>query len=348
MDITSLFRAAVKEGASDLLLTTGVPAILRIKGNLVNTNTPALTAKDTKDLLYAVLRPDQVAKFERDKELDFSIYVRDLNRFRGNAFIQRGAVGAAFRSIPNRVPAIEELSLPPVLEDFALSPQGLVLICGPTGHGKSTSQAAMIDRINDKQRRHIITVEDPIEYLHQNKRSVIEQREVGDDTRSFTDALRHVLRQDPDVILIGEMRDLETIQAALTAAETGHLVLATLHTNDCVQSIDRLLDVFPPHQQGQVRTQLSLCLLAVVSQRLIPRITGDGLAVGVEILVGNAGVRNLIREGKTHQIYSMMETHAKDGMVTMDSALKELYLHGEISHQEASRRMRNPQLLPRG
>ncbi len=348
MEITSLFRLAAKEKASDLLITTGVPAVLRIGGRLMDTSTPVLTAKDTRELVYAALRPDQIAKFEKAKELDFSIYVRDVGRFRGNAFLQRGAVGAAFRRIADEVPDLQSLNLPPMLEDFALAAQGLVLICGPTGHGKSTTLAAMIDRINQKQRRHIVTVEDPIEYLHKNKNSIIEQREVGDDTLSFAAALKHVLRQDPDVVLIGELRDLETIQAGLTAAETGHLVLGTLHTNDCVQSIDRLLDVFPPHQQGQIRTQLSLSLNAVIGQRLLPQITGEGVVAAVEILVGSPGVRNLIREGKTHQIYSLMETHAKEGMVTMDTALKELYLQGEIAYQEAARRMRSPQSLPRG
>jgi len=346
-DIDAFFRAAVKQQASDILITAGIPVVLRINGALVNTSTPPLDAKRARDLVYSVLRSDQIAKFEQERELDFSITVQGAHRFRGNAFWQRKSVAAAFRLIQARIPPLDSLGLPPIMEELALAPQGLLLFTGPTGQGKSTTQASMIDRINSVKRQHIITVEDPIEYLHTSQLSVIEQREVGDDTPTFASALKHVLRQDPDVILIGEMRDLETIGAAITAAETGHLVLATLHTNDSVQAIDRLLDVFPPHQQGQVRTQLALALIAVISQRLLPRVSDAKLVCVVEVLIANAAVRNLIREGKTHQVYSIMETHAKEGMRTMDQALKDLYFKGTIAYEEASKRMRNPSDLRR-
>jgi twitching motility protein PilT len=262
-------------------------------------------------------------------------------------FFQRGTVAAAFRLVASKVPTLEELNLPPVVEEFALAPQGLVLVTGPTGHGKSTTQAAMIDVINKRRKAHVVTIEDPIEFLHTNKMSLIEQREVGDDTLTFAEALKHVLREAPDVILVGEMRDPESIACALTAAETGHLVIATVHTNDAVQAIDRLLDSFPPHQQGQVRSQMSLSLLGVLSQRLLPRKGGKGRVPAVEVLRNTAGVAHLIREMKTPQIYAILETHAKDGTRTLDGALKELYLRGFVEHEEARSRMRNPSLLDR-
>ncbi len=345
VDIDKVFRAAVKQQASDILITAGSPVIFRINGALVNTTTPPLDARQTKNLIYSVLRSDQITRLEKELELDFSFAVENTQRFRGNAFWQRSCLSAAFRLIANQIPTLAELNLPPVLQEFALAPQGLILVTGPTGHGKSTTQAAMIQHINRNQRRHIITVEDPIEYIHKNQLSVIEQREVGEDTRSFSSALKYILRQDPDVILIGEMRDLETIGAALTAAETGHLVLATLHTNDSVQAIDRLLDVFPPHQQGQVRAQLSLALHAIISQRLLPQTSDGKLIPIVEILVANSAVRNLIREGKSHQVYSVLETHAKEGMNTLDQALKERYFEGVLSFEDARGNMRNPASL---
>jgi twitching motility protein PilT len=345
LDAHELFRFAVDNRASDILITAGSPPCLRIDGNLSLVDMPALTAEQSKGLVYSVLSEEQVQRFERDRELDFSFALADVHRFRGNAYVQKGTVAGAFRLIPTSVPTLEELNLPPGLKDLALTPQGLILVTGPTGHGKSTTQAAMIDIINAHRRLHIVTIEDPVEYLHPNKRSVVDQREVGADTSSFHSALRHVLREDPDVILIGEMRDLETIAAALTAAETGHLVIATLHTNDAVQAIDRIIDVFAPHQQGQVRTQLAFCLLAVVSQRLLPRADGNGRIVAVEILRNNIAVASMIREGKTHQLYSVMETSAKDGMIPMDVALRRLYQRKLITYDEARVRMRVVQSL---
>jgi twitching motility protein PilT len=259
--------------------------------------------------------------------------------------MQKGAVAAVFRLIPSEIPGVNDLGLPPVLEEMVLQPQGLLLFTGPTGHGKSTTQAALIDVINQKRRCHIVTIEDPIEYLHHPKKSVVDQREVGQDTHSFAAALKHVLRQDPNVVQIGELRDLETMGTALTAAETGHLVLATLHTNSAVQAVDRIIDVFPPYQQNQVRTQLSFCLLAVVAQRLLPRADGQGRVAAFEILRNVPGVANLIREGKTSQITTMVETHGKVGMQTLDASLKDLYQRGLVSREEAARHMNDPQRL---
>jgi twitching motility protein PilT len=345
MDIRRFFDAALKSNASDLLFTAGSPPCARVNGEIVYFDMPALSAEEVRRLVYAVLTQEQVARFEEKLELDFSISYRDTVRFRGNAYRQRGCVAAAFRLIPSKIPTLEELGLPPVLRELALHPQGLLLVTGPTGHGKSTTQAALIDIINSERRCHVVTIEDPIEYLHFSRRSVIDQREVGEDTRSFADALRHVLRQDPNVIQIGEMRDLETISTALTAAETGHLVIATLHTNSAVQSCDRIIDVFPPHQQNQVRTQLSFCLLAIVSQRLLPRADGKGRVAAVEILRNHPAVANLIREGKTQQLQTVMETQGRLGMQTMDAAVKRLYRDGIITRETATRNMVNPSML---
>lgn len=348
VDISELFTFAADKAASDLIITANCPPILRINGEMRMLAGDAMTPDETKRVVYGVLDDAQIAQFESEKELDFSLFVKGQHRFRGNAFVQRGCIGAVFRLIPDRIPGLAELGLPAVLEEFALAPQGLVLVTGPTGHGKSTTQAAMIDIINENRRCHIVTIEDPIEFVHRGKKSIIEQREVGLDTKSFSGALRHVLRQAPDVVLIGEMRDLDTIGAALTAAETGHLVITTLHTNDAVQSIDRLVDVFPPHQQNQIRSQLALSLLAVVAQRLIPRADNKGRVVGVEIMRNIAATAHLIRDGKIHNIYTVMETHAREGMCTMDASLKQLYLQGAISRDEAKRRMRNPEHLSIG
>ncbi len=348
VDIRALLRFAVENGASDVLLTAGAAPVVRVNGDLMYTNAETLSPEASKKTVYGVLTDEQIARFEAEKELDFSLFVKGVHRFRGNAFLQRGCVGAAFRLIPERVPSREELGLPPVVEDLCTGHQGLVIVCGPTGHGKSTTQACMLDIINERRKLHIITVEDPIEYIHGNKKSVVEQREVGDDTTSFSSALRHVLRQDPDVVLVGEMRDLETMSAALTAAETGHLVITTLHTNDAVQSVDRLLDTFPPHQQGQVRTQLAFCLQAVIAQRLVPQADGKGRALAVEILRNVPAVGHLIREGKTHGIYTVMETQSREGMCTMDASLKRLYMRGLITRSDAQTRMRNPNLLTSG
>ena len=348
VDIRALLQFAVDKGASDVLLTAGASPVVRVNGELMYTNAETLTPEASKKTVYSVLTDEQIARFEANKELDFSLFVKDVHRFRGNVFLQRGCVGAAFRLIPERAPSREELGLPPVVEDFCTRYQGLIIVTGPTGHGKSTTQACMLDIINERRKLHVVTVEDPIEYIHYNKKSVIEQREVGDDTRSFAAALRHVLRQDPDVILVGEMRDLETMSAALTAAETGHLVITTLHTNDAVQSVDRLLDTFPPHQQNQVRTQLAFCLLAVIAQRLVPQADGKGRVLAIEILRNIPAVGHLIREGKIHNIYTVMETQMREGMCTMDASLKRLYLRGLITREAARTRMRNPELLAHG
>lgn len=348
LDMLDILRAARRHDASDVILSAGAPPTYRVNGSLVATKASPLSGQTLQGLVYTLLSARQVIEFEREKELDFAFTLDGEDRFRANLSIQRGNIAAAFRLLARKIPSLEELHLPGIMGELALSPQGLILLTGPTGHGKSTSQASMIDLINLKRRAHIVTIEDPIEYLHENRNSVIEQREVGTDTKSFAQALRHVLRQSPDVILVGEMRDMESISCALTAAETGHLVIATLHTNDSVQAIDRLLDVFPPHQQSQVRSQLSLCLLAIFAQRLLPR-TGDrGRIPAVEILRNSAGISHLIRDKKVHQIYSMMETHGKEGMKTMDASLKDLYLKGEISHEDAQSRMRNPMSLDRG
>ncbi len=346
-DLVEILKKALEQGASDVIISAETVPCLRINGELQRMKTDALTGEGTKKLVYAMLNEGQIAKLEREKELDFSFTLHGDHRFRGNVFLQRGTVGAAFRLIPSRIPSIEELSLPPVVEEFAMATQGLVLITGPTGHGKSTTQAAMLNAINRKKKAHIVTIEDPIEFIHANDRSVIEQREVGEDTESFANALKHVLREAPDVILVGEMRDPDSIACALSAAETGHLVIATVHTNDAVQAVDRLLDSFPAHQQGQVRAQMSLSLLGVLAQRLLPRKNGQGRVPAVEVLRNTSAVAHLVREEKTHQLYSIMETHAKDGMKTLDAALKDLYLRGQIEFEEARSRMRNPGLLER-
>lgn len=344
-DLIEILTAAVNHAASDVILSAGSPPMFRIDGRLIPAKLPPLAPAEAKKVVYDVLTEPQIARFESQKELDFSFTLRARTRYRCNLFLQRGTLGAAFRLIPSAIPALSELNVPAQLGELALAPQGFIIVTGPTGHGKSTTQAAMIDLINTTRKCHIVTVEDPIEYLHSNKTSVIEQREVGDDTHSFASALKHVLRQNPDVILVGEMRDTESLSAAITAAETGHLVISTLHTNDCAQAVDRIIDCFPAHQQGQVRSQLAMGLLAVIAQRLLPRADGKGRIPAVEILRNTSGVANLLREGKTHQLYSIMETHAKDGMRTMDAALKELYLKGLVSFDEARARMRNPSNL---
>jgi twitching motility protein PilT len=346
-DLTEFLRSAIEAGASDIILSAGASPALRIQGEVVLQGGDPLTPAAVQTSVYSLLRDDQVARLEAELELDFSFTLDGRFRFRGNAFFQRQTVGVVLRLIPDAIPDIEALNLPPVIDEFAQATQGLVLVTGPAGHGKSTTQAAMINRINKTRRAHIITVEDPVEFVHPNMHSVVEQREVGLDTRSFSEALRHVLREAPDVILVGEMRDAESIACALTAAETGHMVIATLHTNDCVQAVDRIVDPFPASQQNQIRSQLSMALLGVVSQRLIPRVDGRGRVPAVEILRNTTGVAHLIREGKSPQIYALMETKAREGMRTMDAALKDLYLKGLISYEEASGRMRNPTMLDR-
>jgi twitching motility protein PilT len=345
LEIFKFFDAAIDRGASDLLFTAGVPPCVRLNGAIVHFDLPPLTPDDTLKLLYSVISQEQIAKFEADWELDFSVQYQDKARFRGNAYRQKNAVACVYRLIPSKIPALEELNLPPVLAELATQPQGLVLFTGPTGHGKSTTQAALIDIINTKRRCHIVTVEDPVEYLHTSKSSVIDQREVGEDTHSFASALKHVLRQDPDVLLVGELRDLESMAVALTAAETGHLVLATLHTNSAPQAVDRIIDVFPPYQQSQIRTQLSFCLLAVISQRLLPRSDGKGRIPAVEVMRNLPAVANLIREGKTQQLATIIETSSKVGMQSLDSSLKDLYRRGVITRDVAQKFMNNPSAL---
>lgn len=332
--IDDLLREACERGSSDLHLTVGLPPVVRVDGSLTRLDYKPLSPTDTQRLIYDILTNEQVETFERTKELDFSYGVQGVGRFRVNVYKQRGSVGAALRAIPDRIPTFEQLSLPSILRDLSRKHSGLILVTGPTGSGKSTTIACMIDTINSERPVHIMTMEDPIEYLHRHKKGMVNQRELRTDTDSFSNALRAVLREDPDVILIGEMRDLETIQAALTLAETGHLVFGTLHTRNAPQTIDRVIDVFPPHQQEQIRVQLSNTIEAVIAQQLLPRI-GGGRIVCVEIMVATAAIRNLIREGKTHQIYSVLETGAQFGMQTMDKALAELCRNGLITSEEA-------------
>jgi twitching motility protein PilT len=335
-NLHQLLRAMIEKGASDLHITTGSPPLLRIDGAIVPLKLPALSPVETKQLCYSVLTEEQKIHFEKNRELDLSFGVKSLSRFRANIFMQRGAVSGAFRAIPFKILTFEELGLPPVVTELSSKPRGLVLVTGPTGSGKSTTLASMIDKINSETRQHIMTIEDPIEYLHPHKRCIVNQREIGSDTFNFKDALKYVLRQDPDVVLVGEMRDLETIEAALTIAETGHLVFATLHTNSTIQSINRIIDVFPPHQQSQVRAQLSFVLEGVLSQLLLPRANAPGRALALEVLVPNAAIRNLIREDKIHQIYSQMQVgQLKHGMQTLNQSLFSLYSRGLITVDEA-------------
>jgi len=344
-ELKRLFELVAKENASDLLIGAGAPPVLRVNGQLLRMKGDPLTPEQSAKLVFDILTPDQKKAFDEKKELDFSFAVGRKHRYRVNVYLQKQAVTAAFRPIPEEIPKWEDMGLPDYVNEIAQARQGLVLVTGPTGHGKTTTQAIIIDIINNLRACHVITVEDPIEYVHFHKKAIVDQREVGVDTHSFIDALKYVLRQDPDVILVGEMRDLETIQAALRAAETGHLVLATLHTNDAIQTVDRIIDVFPAGQQQQIRFQLSMVLLAIMSQRLLPRTDGDGRVMAVELLLNTPAVANMIREGKTHQVQGTMETAAKEGMITMDRSLKGLYTEGLISYEEAKAHMRNPREL---
>ena len=335
-NLHQLLKAMIEKGASDLHVTTSSPPQLRIDGKLHPLKVPPLAPPETKQLCYSILTDAQKHKFEENNELDLSFGVRGLSRFRANIFMQRGAVAGAFRAIPYKIKTFEELGLPPVIAELARKPRGLVLVTGPTGSGKSTTLATIIDKINTERAEHIVTIEDPIEYLHPHKSCLVNQREVGADTSGFKTALKYILRQDPDVVLIGEMRDLETIEAALTVAETGHLAFATLHTNSCVQTINRVVDVFPPYQQAQIRAQLSFVLEGVLSQSLIPRANGPGRALALEIMVPNAAIRNLIREDKIHQIYSQMQIgQEKFGMQTMNQSLASLHQRRMISMDDA-------------
>ena len=336
-NLHQLLKVMIEKGASDLHITTGSPPQLRIDGELTPLKVPPLTATETKQLCYSILTDAQKQKFEQDNELDLSFGVKGLSRFRANMFMQRGAVAGAFRTIPFKILSFEELGLPPVVSELTKKARGLILVTGPTGSGKTTTLASIIAKINEDRHEHIITIEDPIEYLHPHKNCVVNQREVGADTKNFSTALKYILRQDPDVVLIGEMRDLETIEAALNTAETGHLVLATLHTNSAVQTINRVIDAFPPHQQPQVRAQLSFVLEGVLSQSLIPKYNQPGRALAAEVLIPTPAVRNLIREEKVHQIYSHMQVgQAKFGMQTMNQALFNLYQRKLITVDDAT------------
>ncbi len=341
-----LLKTVVDRNATDLHITTNTPPVIRIDGRLERLSMPPLTAPETKRLAYSVLTDAQKHRFEETCELDFSFGIKGLARFRANVFYQRGAVAAAFRRIPFDILGFRELGLPPVVEGLCDKPRGLVLVTGPTGSGKSTSLAAMIDKINSEHPVHIVTIEDPIEYLHTHKKAMLNQRELHSDTLSYANALRSVLREDPDVVLIGEMRDLETVESALRIAETGHLTFATLHTNSAPQTINRIIDVFPEHQQPQIRAQLSFVLEGIICQSLLPRAGGKGRVLACEVLIPNAAVRNLIREDKVHQIYSMMQTgQLKHGMQTFNQSLATLYQRRLITLQTALAYSSHPEEL---
>ena len=343
-----LLELLVERGGSDLHIAAGSPPKMRLNGHLVDTEYESLSSEDTKSIVYGVLSTEQIARFEKDLELDLSFGMPGLGRFRTNLFVQRGAVGAVLRVVPERVRTFEELGLPErICESLCNLPKGLILVTGATGSGKSTTLAAMIDYLNGKRDCHVITVEDPIEFVHTNRKALINQREVGPDTMAFKSALRAVLRQDPDVVMVGEMRDLETIEAALNISETGHLTFSTLHTSDAVQTIGRIVDVFPGHQQQQIRTQLAATLQAVFSQQLIPTINGRGRALATEVLIVNPAVRALVREDKTHQIYSIIQTSRKHGMSTMNQSLADLYRANQISFEEAMSHSYDPTELER-
>jgi twitching motility protein PilT len=341
-----LLKTMIEKGASDMHITTGTSPLLRIDGSIVPLRLPPLGPVDTKQLCFSVLSEEQRATFEKHNELDLSFGIKGLSRFRANIYTQRGAVAGAFRTIPFKILSFDDLGLPKIIADLAEKPSGLVLVTGPTGSGKSTTLAAIIDKINTEQRLHIITIEDPIEYLHPHKLSVVNQREVGTDTEGFKQALKYVLRQDPDVVLVGEMRDLETIEAALTISETGHLVFATLHTNSAVSTINRIIDVFPSHQQPQIRAKLSFVLQGVVSQQLLARHGAPGRVLALEVLIPNPAVRNLIREDKVHQIYSQMQVgQEKYSMQTLNQSLYSLFQKRFISQEEALNRSIEPDEL---
>jgi twitching motility protein PilT len=342
LTIDNLLRELVSREASDLHIKAGQPPIMRIHGELKRADYPALSSEETRDLLMSILNEDRRARLYSFKELDLSYHVPGLSRFRVNMFWQRHQIGAVFRVIPFKIRTIDDLRMPPICKHLALLPRGLILVTGPTGSGKSTSLAAMIHHINIQKRSHIMTVEDPIEYVHSDDVSIINQRELATDTHSFADALKHVMRQNPDTILVGEMRDLETIQLAITAAETGHLVFSTLHTVDAAQTIDRIVDVFSPEQQAQIRTQLSVTLQAVISQTLIPTKDGAGRVAAFEVMVATPAIRTLIRDGKTHQLYLDIQTGASLGMQTLDGCLLGLLRENMIDYEHALAKCSSP------
>jgi len=339
INLRALLQEMIQRGASDLHVTVGNPAMIRVDGDLVKSKIgQALTPKDTLTLAYSILTENQKKRFEVEDELDFSFGVQNLSRFRGNVYKQRGCVAMAIRQIPYEIVPLAKLGMPPILGKLAERPRGLVLVTGPTGSGKSTTLAAMVDKVNRERKGHIITIEDPIEFIHRHQNCIINQREVGADTQSFTSALKYALRQDPDVVLIGEMRDLETIGAAVSIAETGHLVFATLHTNSAAESINRIVDAFPAHQQSQIRSQLAFVLAGVITQTLVPKAKGKGRVCAVEVMVCTPAISAVIRDDKIHQIYSLMQAGKKHGMQTMNDSLQMLYMKGEVTLEEALKR----------
>ncbi len=348
VSISALLQIVVEAGGSDLHLSAGLIPTIRVNGELLQIpNHDPIDSRRLRELIYTMLTQRQRERFEEDLELDGSYSVPNVGRFRFNIMQQRGSVGAVFRYIPFEIPGLDTLGLPPIVEKLTTIPRGLVLATGPTGSGKSTTLAAILDRVNSTRKCHIVTIEDPIEYLYKHKLAVVNQREVGSDTKGFGNALRHVLRQDPDVILVGEMRDLETISSAITAAETGHFVLASLHTQDAPQAIDRIVDVFPPYQQQQIRVQLASTVQAILTQQLLPNAQGTGRVLACEVLVATPAVRNLIREAKVHQIYSSMQAGGQYGMMTMDSSLAALVKTGKITQATAFTASSNPEDLKR-
>ncbi len=346
MKVADLLRGMLEVGASDLHVTAGTPPVMRVDGDLKRISGAPLTGDDTRSMAFSVMTEAQKHRFEEDNELDFSFGLKGLARFRGNVFVQRGQVAAVFRVIPYEILSFEQLGLPEVVRTMARRPRGLVLVTGPTGSGKSTTLAAMIDLINRESRGHIITIEDPIEFVHEHKNCIINQRELGADTESFATALKGALRQDPDVILVGELRDLETMEIALKMAETGHLALATLHTNSCVQTITRIVDAFPTNAQAQIRLQLSFVLEGILSQQLLPKKTGKGRVAALEIMRPTTAVRNLIREDKISQIYGSMQVgQSETGSQTLNQSLSQLVVTGKVAEKDAMARSQDPREL---
>lgn len=345
MELDELLSFAVDQGVSDIHIKSGAPPLFRLHGELLRSNAPNLSDTETRDLVYSFLSEDEREEFEREQELDLSYIIPELARFRANCFVQRGTVGAVFRAISLEMPNLEDLGLPAQVQEFCDRPRGIIFVTGPAGSGKTTTQAAMVDYINRKYPYHILTVEDPVEFVHKDKLGMVNQRELRNDTHSFANAVKYSLREDPDVILIGEMRDLDTMSLAITAAETGHLVLGTLHTNDSIQTIDRVIDVFPAHQQHQIRMQLSVSLVGVISQLLLRRTDGNGMAPAFEVLVGTPAVRALIREGKTPQLFSALQTGTKQGMITLEQSLAGLVNDDLVALDDALARANDPEHL---